>query len=134
MYIIDSHCHLYYEPYISNLKKTIEDCKSKNVKKLLSISVDLETSKKNIEIATKHDEIYCTVGLHPNNIPNSQKDLEKILNLYTPNSKILGIGEAGIGAGFDRLDGFLSVEIFEASGRQRFSVFLIHGCFFNEKD
>tara|TARA_B100001093_G_scaffold514476_1_gene588587 strand:+ start:917 stop:1699 length:783 start_codon:yes stop_codon:yes gene_type:complete len=96
MYIVDSHCHLYYEPYISNLKKIIEDCKSKNVKLLLSISVDLQTSKKNIEIASKFDEIYCTVGLHPNNISNSQKDLKKILNLYTPNSKILGIGEAGI--------------------------------------
>jgi TatD DNase family protein len=113
MYIIDSHCHLYYEPYISNLKKTIEDCKSKNVKKLLSISVDFETSKKNIEIATKYDEIYCTVGLHPNNIPNSQKDLEKILNLYTPNSKILGIGEAGIDL-FKSKDNLLKqIECFE---------------------
>ena len=49
MFIVDSHCHLYYEPYIKNLQKTIDECKSKNVRRFLSISVDLETSLKNIK-------------------------------------------------------------------------------------
>ena len=96
MYIIDSHCHLYYDPYVKNLQKTIDECKSKNVRRFLSISVDLETSKKNIEISNKFNEIYCTIGLHPNNIMYGQKDLDKILNLYSPKNKIIGIGEAGI--------------------------------------
>ena len=96
MYIVDSHCHLYYEPYINNLKKIIDECKFKNVRKLLSISVDYETSLKNIEITSEYNEIFCTIGLHPNNVHSSKKDLKKILDLYVPNSKILGIGEAGI--------------------------------------
>jgi len=96
MYIVDSHCHLYYEPYISNLQKTIDECKSKNVRRFLSIAVDLETSLKNIKISKKFNEIYCTVGLHPNNVSVGQKDLDKILNLYSPKNKIIGIGEAGI--------------------------------------
>mgnify|MGYP001238286548 CR=1 FL=1 len=96
MRLIDSHCHLYYEPYIDNLGKTIEECKSKNVEMLLSISVDLKTSKKNIEIASKYKEVYCTVGLHPNNISSCYNDLKKILDLYNFKKKIIGIGEAGI--------------------------------------
>ena len=51
MYIVDSHCHLYYEPFVNNLKKTIDDCRSKDVKLLLSISVDYETSLKNISVS-----------------------------------------------------------------------------------
>ena len=46
MFIVDSHCHLYYEPYVKNLQKTIDECKSKNVRRFLSISVDLETPLK----------------------------------------------------------------------------------------
>ena len=96
MYIVDSHCHLYYEPFVNNLKKTIDDCRSKDVKLLLSISVDYETSLKNIRITSEFEEIFCTIGLHPNNVINDKKNLNKILDLYKPNSKIVGIGEAGI--------------------------------------
>ena len=96
MFIVDSHCHLYYEPYIKDLQKTIDESKSKNVKRFLSISVDLKTSLKNIKISEKFDEVYCTIGLHPNNVLSGHKDLDKILNLYSSNTKIIGIGEAGI--------------------------------------
>ena len=46
----------------------IEESKSNNVSSFLSISVDLKTSLKNIEISSKFDEIFCTIGLHPNNV------------------------------------------------------------------
>ena len=55
--LIDSHCHLYYEPYINNIQGTIDECKKNNIHKLLSIGVDLSTSKKNIELAQKYNEI-----------------------------------------------------------------------------
>lgn len=96
MTLVDSHCHLYYEPYVSNLENTIKDCKSNRINYLLSIGVDLETSKKNISISKKYSEIYCTIGLHPNNVKDKKQEIDKILNLYVPNEKIVGIGETGI--------------------------------------
>ena len=94
--IIDSHCHLYYEPYISNLNKVIQDCRERDVFLMLTIGVDYETSLKNIEISKNHDEIYCTVGLHPNNVLNKKNDIKKILSLTSNHNKIVGIGECGI--------------------------------------
>ena len=44
--LIDSHCHLYYEPYINDIHATINECKKNNINKLLSIGVDITTSKK----------------------------------------------------------------------------------------
>lgn len=96
MNLVDSHCHLYYEPFISNLDNTILDCKNNNINYLLSIGVDFETSKKNILISEKYKEVYCTIGLHPNNIKEKNKELDKILDLYEKDKKIIGIGEAGI--------------------------------------
>lgn len=94
--ITDSHCHLYYEPYVSDLKKVIQDCNEEDVSLLLTISVDYETSLKNIEISKNFNNIYCTVGLHPNNVSSKKQELGKILNLLDSNNKILGIGECGI--------------------------------------
>lgn len=95
--LIDSHCHLYYEPYINNIQGTIDECKKNNIYKLLSIGVDLKTSKKNIELAQKYNEIYCTVGIHPNSTKNSKKeDLLELEQLIKLSNKIIGIGETGL--------------------------------------
>lgn len=95
--LIDSHCHLYYEPYINDIQLTINECQKYNVKKMLSISVDFETSIANINIAKKYPEIYCTVGIHPNSTLNmAEKELDKIESLISKTKKIIGIGETGL--------------------------------------
>ena len=66
--LVDSHCHLYYEPLVSNIQNTINECKSKNINILLSISVDLKTSLINIDLANKYKEIFCSIGIHPNEV------------------------------------------------------------------
>ena len=95
--LIDSHCHLYYEPYINDIQETIDECKKNNINKLLSIGVDLITSKKNIELAKKYKEIYCTLGIHPNSTTDSKKeDLLELEQLIKSSNKIIGIGETGL--------------------------------------
>ena len=95
--LIDSHCHLYYEPYINDIQGTINECKKNNINKLLSIGVDITTSKKNIDLAQKYNEIYCTVGIHPNSTINSKKeDLLELEQLIKSSNKIIGIGETGL--------------------------------------
>lgn len=95
--LVDSHCHLYYEPYINDIQGTIDICKNNNINKLLSIGVDLKTSKKNIELVQKYNEIYCTIGIHPNSTINSKKeDLFELEKLIKSSNKIIGIGETGL--------------------------------------
>ena len=95
--LVDSHCHLYYEPYVNDIQKTIDECKKNNINKLLSIGVDIDTSKKNIDLAEKYDEIYCTIGIHPNSTSKSKKkDLFELEKLIDSSDKIIGIGETGL--------------------------------------
>ena len=94
---IDSHCHLYYEPYINDIKGTLDTCRKHNVKKLLSIGVNLETSKKNIELSNLYNEIYCTIGVHPNEVSHiNERNILELKNLYKNSKKILAIGEIGL--------------------------------------
>ena len=95
--MIDSHCHLYYEPFINDIEGTINECKKNNINKLLTIGVDIETSKKNIEIAQKYNEIYCAIGIHPNSTSFAKEENLHELELLTDSSnKIIGIGETGL--------------------------------------
>ena len=95
--LVDSHCHLYYEPYINDIQGTINECKKNNINKLLTIGVDITTSKKNIELAQKYSEIYCTIGIHPNSAAFvGKKDLLELGALITSSNKIIGVGETGL--------------------------------------
>jgi TatD DNase family protein len=95
--LVDSHCHLYYEPYINDIQGTINDCKKNNINKLLTIGVDIATSKKNIELAQKYSEIYCTIGIHPNSTAHANiDDLLKLNRMIKLSEKVIGIGETGL--------------------------------------
>ena len=68
--IIDSHCHLDYEPMSSNLNKVIERAVLKNVKYLLSISTTDESYDKILKIVENYKNVYGTYGIHPHETKN----------------------------------------------------------------
>ena len=94
--MIDSHCHLDYEPLLSDLTNVIIRSKKVGIKKLLTISTSLESFSRVKELVNKDEMIYGTIGIHPH---ESSKDLiksELIIKKLHENEKIIGIGETGL--------------------------------------
>jgi len=95
--IIDSHCHLEYEPMSLNLNDTIARANKDGVKFLLTISTTDKSLEKILKITNDFDCVYGTYGIHPHEAKNhkhikSHEIIEKI-NL---SKKIIGIGETGL--------------------------------------
>ena len=93
---IDSHCHLTYEPLLSNIDDVIINCKINNIVKLLTISTDLQTSKESIVIADKYAQVFCTVGIHPNSSEIEFSKFNNLKGISKQSKKIIGIGETGL--------------------------------------
>ena len=55
--IIDSHCHLEFEPMASNLKEVIDRATKNNVKYLLSISTTDESFDKILQIVENYKNV-----------------------------------------------------------------------------
>ena len=112
--IIDSHCHLEYEPMASNLNKVVERALNNNVKYLLSISTTDESYLRILEIVEKYKNIYGTYGIHPHETKN-YKNLKKeeIINKISLNKKIIGIGETGLDFYYEHSDPVTQKKIFE---------------------
>lgn len=90
--IIDTHCHLGNEDY-GDIKQVIENF-GKNI--MIVSGVDTKTNKEVIDLINTYDNIYGSIGIHPEyaSICNF-KDLEFIeRNLNNP--KIVAIGEIGL--------------------------------------
>ena len=95
--IIDSHCHLEFEPIHSNLDDVIKRAKENDVKYLLSISTTDESYEKILKIINKYVNIYGTYGIHPHEV-KSYKSLNynSIIEKTKKSKKIIGIGETGL--------------------------------------
>jgi TatD DNase family protein len=95
--IIDSHCHLEYEPISLALDETISRANKDGVKFLLTISTTDDSLKKILKIISDFDCVYGTYGIHPHEAKNHQNiKSAEIINKINLSKKIIGIGETGL--------------------------------------
>ena len=94
--IIDSHCHLDYEPLIDNINQVLLNAKNNNVTNLLTIGTSLESSKKVLDIVNKYPNVYGAIGIHPNYTSGNLEKLDDIFALKKKNKKIIAFGETGL--------------------------------------
>ena len=100
MKLFDSHCHLNDEKFNEDRKELIENLRKQGVKRLVTAGYSLESSKQAINLSKEYDFIYATIGISPNDVPKTLKDLDKDLNnikdLYKEGEKIVAVGEIGL--------------------------------------
>ena len=86
--IIDSHCHLTYEPMSLNLKDTIDRANKDGVKYILTISTEDKSYEKILSIISRFKNVFGTYGIHPHEAKlhkktNSQEIININLSQYT---------------------------------------------------
>ncbi len=111
--IIDSHCHLEYEPMFSNLDDVVKRAMKNNIKYLLSICTTNESYEKIIKIVNKYQNIFGTYGIHPHEakLYNNIK-FDEIINKIKRNKKIIGIGETGLDFYYEHSDSNVQKKVF----------------------
>jgi len=112
--IIDSHCHLDYEPMFSNLDNVIKRAKDSEVKFMLTISVTDKKYDVILGIVKKFTNVYGTYGIHPHEAKN-HKEITKnlILQKIQMSKKIIGIGETGLDFFYNHSDKSEQLRSFE---------------------
>ena len=95
--IIDSHCHLTYEPMSTSLDETINRANKDGVKYLLTISTEDKSYNQILDIVRNYKCVYGTYGIHPHEAKN-HLDLKckDIIKQIKKSKKIIGIGETGL--------------------------------------
>lgn len=91
----DSHAHYNDEQFDNDRDELIEKMYKEGITKIIVAGSNVDTSKEAIEIAEKYDFIYATVGIHPQDIGNVDKDLIQIEKLSS-HKKVVAIGEIGL--------------------------------------
>ena len=100
MEYFDTHAHYDDEKFEKDREEVLNKIFNAGVTRCINMGCDFKSSQKAIEIANNHDFIYCGVGLHPEEIPQSEEELLKTISqikeLATKNNKVVAIGEIGL--------------------------------------
>lgn len=93
--LVDSHCHLDFPGLADRLPAVLAAMQECGVGAALCIGVNLEDFPQVLAIAEQADNLYATVGVHPEYSDVEEPDEARLLALAA-HPKVLGIGETGL--------------------------------------
>jgi TatD DNase family protein len=96
MMLVDSHCHLDSGKFNGDRQALIKTAEDAGVSIILNPGVDLDSSKKAIELADAYPLVYAAVGVHPHNAETFDKQVVTELRELTRHPKVVAIGEIGL--------------------------------------
>lgn len=98
----DIHTHLYWKSYDDDRDAVIARAREAGVREMLVVGTTIEESKQAVALAGQHDEIFASVGIHPNELRGNVKvkmqneKWEEGLRILAQNPKVVAIGECGL--------------------------------------
>lgn len=95
-YLTDTHCHLNLSNFEDNLEDVLIRASQSGVKRILVPGIDIPSSKIAIELASKYEQIFAAVGVHPNEALNWDNNTLAELHDLSQQAKVVAIGEIGL--------------------------------------
>jgi TatD DNase family protein len=93
--LVDSHCHLNFPELKARLPELLKAMADNGVTHALCICVDLAELPDVLSIAGEHDNLYATVGVHPDYQETHDPTVEELVEL-AGHPKVVAIGETGL--------------------------------------
>jgi len=94
--MLDTHCHLTYEPLVSKLEEVLQRADAAGVSHMLTVGTDAADARRCIELCQGRENLRCSVGVHPGNVARvDDGELGAIVELAA-SSVVIAIGEIGL--------------------------------------
>lgn len=93
--LVDSHCHLNFPEFSNNMDAVLQSMESNGVTHALCVSVTLDKFPEVLAVAEAHENIYASVGVHPDYEDMPAFTKEDLIDL-AGHPKVVAIGETGL--------------------------------------
>lgn len=130
---VDSHCHLTWTSFDDDRPQVIARARAAGVTRMVTIGVDVESSRRCVALAHDHAGVYAAVGIHPNDLGERTADfleqpvgfetagfLEKpavwaeVMEALAADPAVVAIGEIGLDYYWERVPHPVQQAAFEA--------------------
>jgi TatD DNase family protein len=110
--LVDSHCHLNFPDFKDDLDGVIQRARDAGVGVMQTICTDMAEFDEVHAIAQAYPDIYCSVGVHPNDSGDTKIVSAEELIAKTSHEKVIGIGETGLDYYYEKSDRGLQQQSF----------------------
>ncbi len=94
--MIDSHAHLDFKEFNRDREDAIKRFFALGGEKIINVGCDLASSVRSVELASRHKNIFASIGVHPHDAEKlDEAGLEKLGELVL-NKKVVAVGEIGL--------------------------------------
>lgn len=127
--LVDSHCHLDFPDFASDLDGVVERARLAGVSLMLTISTHVSRFEQVLAVAERFADVYCTVGIHPHEAGKEPPvDAARLLALAR-HPKVVAFGETGLDYFYEhspRMDQQKSFRVHIAAAREAGLPVIIH--------
>ncbi len=93
---IDIHAHINDSKLIDDVDNVIDRANKAGVKYIVNATCDVKSIKETLELVKKYENVYATLGIHPQAIFEYDDEIEELIYSNKNNQKVIGIGEIGL--------------------------------------
>lgn len=94
--IIDTHAHLDFPEYKSDLESVLSRAKEAGVGCIINVGTSLTSSEKSVVLANRFNTIYASIGIHPHDASKVSEQNWQTLESLAEKPKVIAIGETGL--------------------------------------
>ena len=96
MTLFDTHAHLADEQLLPDAAAVIHRAGQAGVTRILSVGTEVASTRACIDLASKHEGVFASAGIHPNHVAQAQAgDWDEIVRLAT-SPQVVALGETGL--------------------------------------
>jgi TatD DNase family protein len=94
--LIDTHAHLDFAKFDADRPAVIERATAAGVAAIINVGTDLASSRRAVELAEQHEDIYAAVGMHPHDARKLDGTTLGALRELAKRPKVVAVGEIGL--------------------------------------
>lgn len=99
MRLADSHCHLTDGAFEGDRTEVLARARAAGVERIVTVASDAEDALVALELASDHDDVWCTAGVHPHSV-NAGGALEALAEAVA-HPRCVAVGETGLDYHYD---------------------------------
>lgn len=101
--MLDIHTHLYFDSFDADREATILRAREAGIKQMIVVGCDLLECQQAVDLAGRFDDMYASVGIHPNEFRRGGSaagralgELLAEIEAFADDKKVVAIGECGL--------------------------------------
>ena len=92
----DSHCHLHICEENDAVESVLGRAVQLDVTEMVTVGIDIESNERSIELARRHEGVYASVGIHPNDSTVFSEEVASGLVAALAEPHVVAVGESGL--------------------------------------